>query len=38
MTERGSNVVIGVISAAEKNIPDNASAFGNPCRPYREST
>lgn len=33
----GSNVVIGAGSVVTRDIPDNAIAFGNPCRVMREN-
>lgn len=33
----GNNVVIGAGSVVTKDIPDNAIAFGNPCRVRREN-
>ena len=34
----GNNVVIGAGSVVTKDIPDNVSAVGNPCRVLREIT
>ncbi len=34
----GSNVIIGAGSVVTKDIPDNAIAFGNPCKVHRQLT